>query len=279
MIEIAALFIYPVKSCRGIAVRETRLGSRGFQHDREFVVIDEAGTCLTQRTVPELATVAAALADGALVLTSGDRPELRIPMLVDPDAQHRRSVTIFGENVMADDAGNEAAEWFSSLLCKPARLVRIGALSSRHAPIAGTVGGQTPFGYRSDISFTDAFPTLIVSEESLADLNLRSSAPIPADRFRANIVVRGGAAYAENTWTVLRSGNISFRSAEPCQRCVITTIHQATGRADGPEPLRTLATYRRVAEGEGVIFGQYVVHRGEGALRVGEYLTIDHDEQ
>ena len=276
MVEITALFLYPVKSCRGIPLAEVEVGPRGFAHDREFLVVDEADSFLTQRIVPELATVAVALQQNELVFNHGDAGALRVP-LTNPEEQSLRSperlVKIFNDQVLADDVGSVAAKWFSSVLRRPCSLVRIGARSTRKvspeeiAPAHRAAEGP-------EISFTDAFPTLLTSEESLADLNSRLPEPIPMDRFRPNIVVRGCAPYEEDTWNTICAGNITFGCATPNLRCVITTIDQQTGTRHGSEPLRTLATYRRAPSG-GVKFGQYLVHSGSGKLRVGDVLVTE----
>jgi uncharacterized protein YcbX len=119
------------------------------------------------------------------------------------------------------------------------------------------------------VSFADAFPYLIASETSLDDLNSRLNRPIPMDRFRPNIVIRGcGSPYAEDRWQAIRIGAITFRHGGPCVRCVVTTTDQRTLER-GPEPLRTLATYRRVPEG-GVIFAvNFFSDRHDGIVRVG----------
>ena len=94
-------------------------------------------------------------------------------------------------------------------------------------------------------------------------------------RFRPNIVVRGCAPYDENKWNVVRSGDLTFGCATTCLRCVITSIDQQTGIGQGAEPLRTLATYRRAPDGNGVMFGQYLIHSGAGTLRVGDALRME----
>jgi MOSC domain-containing protein len=121
------------------------------------------------------------------------------------------------------------------------------------------------------VSFADGFPFLLLSEESLADLNRRLPEPLPMNRFRPNLVVAGGQPYDEDTWSRIEIGGIRLRVVKPCGRCVVTTIDQLTGER-GKEPLRTLATYRkRDAE---VMFGQNVVHEGPGRLRVGDAVLI-----
>jgi uncharacterized protein YcbX len=120
------------------------------------------------------------------------------------------------------------------------------------------------------VSFADGFPFLMISEESLADLNRRLADPLPMNRFRPNLVVAGGEPYAEDGWERIEIGGVRLRVVKPCARCLVTTTDQATGER-GSEPLRTLATYRKV-NGE-VMFGQNVVHENAGHLRTGDIVA------
>jgi hypothetical protein len=92
------------------------------------------------------------------------------------------------------------------------------------------------------------------------------------NRFRPNLVVAGSPAFAEDGWGSIRIGGIAMDVVKPCARCVVTTTDQTTGARTGDEPLRTLAGYRR--QGDGAMFGQNVVHRGEGVLRVGDAVEV-----
>jgi len=93
------------------------------------------------------------------------------------------------------------------------------------------------------VSFADGFPFLLISEESLADLNRRLAQPLPMNRFRPNLIVAGAEPYGEDEWCRIEIGGIPMRVVKPCGRCVVTTTDQAIGER-GKEPLRTLATYR-----------------------------------
>lgn len=271
MVQITGLFVYPVKSCRGIALEEVEIGPRGFLHDREFLLVDETNTFLTQRTVSELATVEIGLDETELIAQAPGAGELRVSLARQRPSEAPREVRIFNDQVLAEDVGDEAARWFGAVLQRPCRLVRTGASYTRR--VSPEEVGRAGAG--SEISFTDAFPTLLTSEESLADLNSRLPRPLPMNRFRPNIVVRGSAPYEEDTWKAVGAGGIVFGCAAPNLRCLITTIDQQSGKRDGAEPLRTLATYRRAQNGSGVMFGQYLVHSGTGKLRVGDPLVID----
>lgn len=278
MVQIAELFVYPVKSCRGIKLAEARVAPRGFLHDREFLVVDEKDSFLTQRNAPELARVELAFeADKVLRLNFAGTGDLRVALEngeTQSGTRAPRKVTIFHDEVLADDVGDDAAEWFSAVLGRPCRLMRIGPTYTRQAP-AAKIEEQYRFTIRTEISFTDAFPTLLIAEESLADLNRRLSEPRPMNRFRPNIVVRGCEPYSENSWKTVRAGDVLFRCATSCARCVITTIDQDKGQRDGTEPLRTLATYRRTPDGSGVIFGEYLIHSGVGIIREGQELWVE----
>jgi uncharacterized protein YcbX len=277
MIEVTALFVYPVKSCRGIELQQVEIGPRGFLHDREFLVVDENDAFLTQRNTPALATIDLAIGPEGFLFGAPRQLELRLgfdEIAARAVSGERRNVAIFRDRALADDMGHAAAEWFSSALQRTCRLVRVGDAFRREVPLARVAEAFRMPG-AAPISFTDAFPTLITSEASLADLNTRLAMPIPMARFRPNIVVRGAAAYEEDTWTRVRVSQISFGCSAACLRCVITTTDQQTGARDGVEPLRTLATYRRAADGSGVMFGQYLVHAEPGMLRVGDALVVE----
>jgi uncharacterized protein YcbX len=123
------------------------------------------------------------------------------------------------------------------------------------------------------VSFADGFPVLLTSLDSLDDLNTRLATPIRINRFRGNIVIAGAPPWAEDTWRLIRIGNVTFRIAKPCDRCIVTTVEQETATRPAPsEPLRTLGTFRRA--GQGVMFGQNLVPLTEGDVDLGDAVEI-----
>ena len=79
MATLSALYCYPVKGCRGIALPEAVLDAHGIDHDREFLVVDAQDRFLTQRAMPALALIETALTQTALVLRRPGGSELRFP--------------------------------------------------------------------------------------------------------------------------------------------------------------------------------------------------------
>ncbi len=269
--HLSALHLYPVKSCRGLSVASAELDEHGIVGDRRFMVVAEAdGKFLTQRSHPRMALIETALTAETLTLASPDHRSITLPLTdrSSPPASATRRVTVWKSTVNAVDCGDEPAEWLTDFLGLPLRLVRMGNTYQR--PIV------KPSAQPGDVvSFADAYPFLVISEASLADLNDRLAAkdeePLPMNRFRPNLVVCGCAPYAEDDWTRLRIGSAQFRNAGPCARCPITTTDQFTAER-GKEPLKTLAAYRRdPADPTDVNFGTNLIHETKrGTLRVGD---------
>ena len=262
-IAVSALNIYPIKSCRGISVAAAPIGPRGFAHDREWMVVTPAGRFLTQREIPHLALIQPKLRDdGALVVQMSGSPSLVIRA---DTPRERRDVTIWRDQCQAIDAGENAAIWFSAVLGVSCRLVRFDPATVRavHPDFAQNDGDQ--------VGFADGYPFLILSEASLTDLNERLTMPLPMNRFRPNIVVRGCAAFAEDSWQRVQIGEAALALVKPCARCVITTTDQQNANI-GKEPLRTLATYRNSERG--VLFGQNAIHLTSGTIHVGDQVQI-----
>jgi hypothetical protein len=129
-------------------------------------------------------------------------------------------------------------------------------------------------GYAGDsgahTAFADAYPLLVLSEASLADLNRRLERALPVDRFRPNIVLAGIDAYDEDHIEAMTIDGVTLRLVKACTRCVITTTDQQTAER-GAEPLATLASYRMNSALGGVTFGvNAIILAGAGnEIRIG----------
>lgn len=278
--HLTGLFLYPVKSLRGFAVASAEVDALGLVGDRRFLVVDETGRFLTQRTLPRMARVDTALDATHLTLSAEGAGRVRVILAPDPAspelaerAAPLRTVTIWkSEGLQAEDCGAAAAEFLSAFLATHCRLVRIGPAFCRPVLKPAARPGE-------NFHFGDGAPVLVISEASLADLNDRivanSEEAVPMDRFRPNLVVTGCAAFAEDAWPRFRLGSTVFRAAGASIRCIVTTTDQLTGER-GHEPLRTLATYRRApTDPTGVIFGQNLINETKsGSLRVGDVVEL-----
>jgi uncharacterized protein YcbX len=261
-ITLSGINVYPVKSAAGIVLSTARVDARGLAGDRRWMAVDENRTFLTQRTHPRLALVSVAIAPEGVILTAPHVPALAVSV-PSPGAPAVR-VRVWHDVCDAVPAGDEPAGWLSRVVGVACELVYMPEISHR----AVAARGAEP---AADIGFADAFPFLLISEGSLADLNRRLEHPLPMNRFRPNLVVRGCSPYAEDEWRRITIAGIVFHVVKPCSRCTTTTVDQTTGER-GREPLATLATYRRV--GNQVMFGQNLVHEGTGELAVGDKVVV-----
>ncbi|MEP6590257.1 MAG: MOSC N-terminal beta barrel domain-containing protein [Gemmatimonadota bacterium] len=262
--HVASLYRYPIKGCRGHALDTTVLDALGFERDRRLMLVDPSGRFVSQREEPLLATLEPELDGNRLtVRVAGAKPLL---IEIDPSG-HEVGVSVWGQEFQAVDQGERAAEWFSDAVGSALRLVWYGPSSRRLI--------DPTYSPRADAAtaFTDGYQVLVVQQASLDDLNARLPEPIPMERFRPNIVVRGGTAWDEDGWKELRVGTMTFDAVKPCARCLVTTTDQRTGaRHPHQEPLRTLASFRTLP-GFGAIFGQNLVMRAPGTLSVGDTVS------
>lgn len=269
--RIRSLHLFPVKSLRGCDVTSVEIDELGFVGDRRFLVVDEHGGFLTQRTLPAMATVSTSLTEQILTLSADDHGSVSVPRASDPNAI-LRPVSVWRDNdLLAEDCGDEVAQWLSQVLGLRCRLVRIGVQFHRPVRKDAAQAGDL-------VSFADAAPILVTCTRSLDELNRRIHAnggePVPMNRFRPNLVIEGDILpFAEEGWGTLQIGGVRLRSAGPSVRCIMTTTDQHSGRR-GAEPLRTLATFRRVAGGNAVCFGvNFIQESKSGRLNVGDMLT------
>lgn len=271
--HVAGLFIYPVKSLRGVAVAAAEVDELGFAGDRRFLVIDEVGKQVTQRQIPHMALVDATLSPGRLTLSADGAGSVAVATASDPTAPLHPVSVWKSEGMLAEDCGDAAAAWLGATLQIKCRLVRIGEKFRR--PVLKKAGQP------GDIfSFADGSPILVTSEASLDALNDRIQAnagdPIPMDRFRPNLVVAGCPPFAEDSWPRLQIGDVVLRAAGKSDRCIMTTTDQRTG-ARGKEPLKTLATFRRdpALDPTAVWFGANFINESKrGTVRVGDPLQV-----
>jgi uncharacterized protein len=270
--RVAALTYYPVKGLAGVSAERAEVGPTGLRHDRTFMLVEPDGTFLSQRSLPAMAALRASVLDdgAALRFTAEGAPDLEIPVQYDGK---RRDVSLFGKWFGQGVVQHPAAdEWFSARLGKPAALVRVTPEHER--PGWGVHRGQTGFG--------DAHALLITSLSSLDGLNERivehGGDAIPMNRFRPNIVVAGWLEpHTEDKVLRMSAGAVEIGYAARSIRCAVPTVDQASGQKRGPEPTRTLATYRRQPDyGGGVSFGMKAAVLAEGTLHVGDEILV-HD--
>jgi uncharacterized protein len=273
---LSRLFVYPVKSCAGVAVREAVLTEAGLDLDRAWMVVDADGEFVSQRELPRMALIRPQLKTYDIVLRAPGM--LALHLAIDAVEQPVK-VRVWDDEVAAYDMGNVAAQWFSDFLGQSLRLVRFDPERRRLSSLKWTGGVEAPN------QFSDGFPVLVTSEASLGELNQRlakaGEAPVGMERFRPNLVLAGVEAHDEDRLDVLQvtteEGEVRLRPVKPCARCSIPNIDPATA-VSGPAVGDTLQAYRQDTRLDGAVtFGMNaIVLQGDGqVLRVGQAVTAD----
>jgi uncharacterized protein len=248
-VTVTGLFVYPVKSTRGSARERARVAPTGLQWDRQWMLINSAGTFLSQRTHPQLARIVPEIMTDALLLTAPGLSPLRVPLT---DGGERVTVRVHRDPCLGLDQGATAAAWVSEAVGEAVRLVRVPPNPERVANPAFAGAVPAPMG------FADGYPFLICNETSLEDLNSRMPEPIGMERFRPNLVLRGLPAWTEDRIDMLVVDGLTLRLVKPCTRCTIPSIDPQTG-SFATDPAPVLRKFRFDKELRGVTFGENAV--------------------
>ena len=293
--RIAQLFIYPVKSCAGLALQESLLTDTCLEFDRAWMVVDAQGNFVTQREAPQLALVTPQFKGDQLVLRAPGMLALYLNLY---EYEDNIRVTVWDDSLPAFDMGDLAAQWFTDFLAQfeskvptPAayRLARFDPEQQRLSSLQWTAGVEAPN------QFSDGYPLLVVSQASLDGLNARllasGHAAVGMARFRPNIVLSGLQAHDEDRLSLLRvdagvqagvnedANGVQLKPVKPCARCPIPNIDPATAQSS-PAVGDTLQAYRQDDRvNGGITFGMNAITlSGQGAvLRVGQAVMADLD--
>ncbi|MBS2015833.1 MAG: MOSC domain-containing protein [Deltaproteobacteria bacterium] len=259
-LRLAEIHVYPLKGARGITLERAEVRITGLAHDRRFMILGDDGRFVTQREEPRLALLETAIRGDELVLSAPGCGDAALPLLPHTEGLPRRAVNVFDDATFAVAIEGPANDLVSRHLGRAVTIVFMPDDVER--PV------ESPYGAPGDrVFFADAYPVLLATRASLAELNGRLTTPLPMNRFRPNLVVEGGEAWEEERFGRARVGALSLRMPKRCSRCSVTTVDQATAEV-GKEPLRTLATYR--AESNKVYFAQNAIPDAPATIAIGD---------
>jgi len=261
---LSEIFVYPIKSASGVYLQEAKVGEKGLELDRRWMLVDQKGKFISQRTHPELSLVSVNIENEGLVVKHKYENYDKLFVPLDIDEEYTRDVDIWNDKCAAILVSDAADCWFSKILGIQCQLVYMPDNSIRFVDPKYSLGDKT-------VGFADGFPFLLIGQSSLDDLNSRLENRISINRFRPNLVFTGGEPFIEDTWKEFKIGAVTFFPVKPCARCTVPTVNQEIGKR-GNEPLATLSSYR--VENNKIFFGQNLVHEGRGIIKVNDPLKI-----
>jgi uncharacterized protein YcbX len=276
IIKVKEIWIYPIKSCKGISPISWKISKRGFEYDRSFMLIDNNNKFISQRTYPKMCFIETNIDinNNILIIKApGMKKELEIS-LTNENGLEKVIVNIWGDECDAYVLDKDVCYWFNEYLgTNDIKLVKIADDTLRQT--------NPDYAPNSETGFSDGYPFLLTSIESLDDLNKRLPKPISMLNFRPNIIVQGSKKpWCEDKWDQISFNNFVFmRVVKPCDRCQVPTIDLTTGDKD-PNVTRVMKTFRTGKDcgfsnekwNGSLFFGQNVDHYGWG-VNVGKVIS------
>lgn len=271
---VSALNVFPVKSCKGMPLNSAEVTNLGIKHDRQFVLVNKFGTFMTLRRYPKLVLINQKITEDKIVLQVDEMPLLKLPLFM-TEGEFSREIKVFQKSAVGVHVSQEADDWFAEYLnVKGCQLFcfQLGGKPRFSDDNNGKVANYS--NEKDTLMFADGCPILLMSEGTVAELNLSLDSKVDVSRFRPNIVVTKCMPHAEDKWGLIQIGETHLQGLYPCPRCVAVAVDNSTAELDK----NVLPTISRVSpasddypilKGEAVLGFNYGV-RKQGEIRVGD---------
>ncbi|MCB0357636.1 MAG: MOSC domain-containing protein [Bdellovibrionales bacterium] len=256
---VQSLYIYPIKSCKAIELKQMKVTENGPQWDRNWVVIDELGKFISQRNCPKLSQVEVKIENEQLVFGHESHGWIQVPL---NQKEEKKEFDIWGQTCWGWEVSRESSRWFSDYLQRKCYFINSAEEFFRQS--------SSKRSHSANLVYADGYPFLMISQASLEvleqQMNLQKG-QLKMNRFRPNIVVSGMSEQQEDELKSFSIGELKFQAVKACPRCVVVNVDQENSKLNN-KVLKTLATYRKTSEG--ILFGQNLVHLNTGHLCVGD---------
>ncbi|XP_030060557.1 molybdenum cofactor sulfurase [Microcaecilia unicolor] len=264
---LVKIYLYPIKSCSAFEVSEWPVGMQGLLYDRNWMIVNQNGVCLSQKQEPRLCLIRPFLdlKQNNMVIKAEGMDPIKISLNDESGKQNRACQSkVCGDRVQTYDCGQMIADWLSLFLGRQCRLIQQTPDLSRNAnKIKTAQSGVNP----ALLSLVNEAQYLLINTASILHLQQQTASseedePEEAlrikgliERFRANLVITGSKPFEEEEWTEVSIGDLNFKVMKKCTRCQIICINQKTGERSN-QLLQALSTYK----GGKTTFGMYLMN-------------------
>ncbi len=263
--KLTQIYIYPIKSLGAIALQKSYITERGLEYDRRWLLTDQNNRFITQRETPELVRFIPGIENNEWLIVEDKSTGQNIRFSMEFTTGSTEEVTVWDDSFPAKEVDKEVSQWFSEILGKPVKLMFQPEESHRKVDNRYAVRGN------EIVSAADGFPILMISEESLSNLNAQMNFTAEMLRFRPNLVVSELGPHEEDELRTVEIGSAVLAGVKPCSRCLMVDRDPESGKPSG-SVLKTLSGYRRV--GNKVNFGQNFLVLKTGVVQAGESMRI-----
>jgi len=258
---VKELYIYPIKSLAGIRVENAKAEEMGFENDRRWMLIDDQNQFITQRKYPILSQFYPQIIGSQISISF---QENKHKFSIYETIEEPLFSQVWDDETKVVEVNKESSKWFSEMLGFRCKLVKIANKGDRKH-------SSSKLNTTLNVSLADAFPYLLIGSKSLEFLNERLEEKVSIKRFRPNIVISSLTAHEEDFFDTFQIGNVQFKNAKPCGRCVMVNNNPATAKV-AKEPLKTLSIYR--TSNNNVYFGTNIFCLNEGIIAVGDVVNF-----
>lgn len=257
--ELMSIILYPVKSCGPFMVMKRRVSPRGLLNDREWMIVNDSGTCINQKRESRLCLIQPSIDENEkeLILSYSGFENMRVALTSSSStlsAQICRS-RVCGDKILGNDCGEKVASWLQLVLNKPGlRLIRQNMADERmtnHNKIPDVMAASGKLSLANESQYlllgSASLKLLLqlmkerVDKEDVTRDESCSDFDELVQRFRPNLVVNTRTPFEEETWSKVRIGTHIFMNEGPCRRCQMVCIDQRSGKRL-KEPLLSLTT-------------------------------------
>jgi uncharacterized protein YcbX len=259
---VCEIIIYPIKGLKGISMSSSRITEQGLANDRLYMLADDQGELISQRTHSQLALMKVKRVSKGWEITYKDES---IYVQDGAMSDFTMNINMWEVFINCHEVSQTISAWFTKQLDIPCKLMVMPNQKTRLK-----IFNKAP--YKTHLSFADGYPITTLGTKSMELLNQKLKQPIKANRFRPNIMIETNEAHEEDNWEDFMIGEqVKLRNIKPCVRCQVVTVDQETG-ISGKEPLTTLATYRMVDYG--ICFSSNAISLENGEIKLGDIITV-----
>lgn len=249
---LESIFVYPVKSCAGLSLQKAVLTPFGLQGDRQYMVVGENGTMLTQRANAKLALIQPEFTASGLSLSFPEQGAVRVEAM----EGRNKTVKVWKDSVDAIIAQDNVNQWLTYVLKSDVPLYLV-----KFDPNAIRMPGSVDRFGKTGRHFADAAPILVANNESLLHLNralkAQNKPEVAMSSFRPNLVINGLKAFDEHKLSSISVPNGEhIICVDHCERCLVISINQSTGKKrDNIVPFHELANINSMPNKKKPAFG------------------------
>ncbi|XP_041970861.1 molybdenum cofactor sulfurase [Aricia agestis] len=245
-ITLMEIAIFPIKSCGAFKPQSWKVGHKGFEYDREWMIIRENGVCLTQKQNTYMCMILPDinLEEKCMVLNFKGMTSIKIPL--DPLASKYTELSLCQSKVCTDivkgyDCGDDVANWISEAL--GISFLRLIKQSDDHERVRKKNLDEK----QTLLSLSNQAQFLLINratvkwlQDRISDPSFVDDLPSVTDRFRGNLVIDMKKELVESEWKLVIIDGHEFKVENQCSRCQMVCIDQKTGEKT-VEPLRTIS--------------------------------------